>query len=98
MFSTLILFALSPFLGTVSDDTTPVGSAMIDIVIADPATSGPMCDAYREVMSTVAALGGDPIWVEVTDAYAIVMLEGDNLRLDNGARDTLTDWLHTSCS
>jgi len=101
MFATLALSLLAPIAG-VADDTTPISSAMVEIVLADQATAGPVCDSYRGIIGIIGGMGldaaGQATFVEVVDAYAVISLEGDALRLDNGARDTLTDWLHTSCS
>ena len=101
MFATLALSLLAPMAGA-AEEPTPVTSAIVEIVIADPATGGPLCDAYGTVIDAIDGMGLDPesrlMFVDVTDAYAIVSIEGDAMRLDNDARDTLTGWLHTNCS
>ena len=100
MFATLALTLLAPMAGAVGEPT-PISAAIVEIVIADPATGTPLCDAYRQLTVAVDSMGlgaDGAIFVEAADAFLIVTMEGDSMRLDNGARDALTNWLHTSCS
>jgi hypothetical protein len=100
----MIATALLPlmFITPASEDPTPVGPAIVELVIADPATSAPLCDAYGAVISAIDAMGlgyeGSSTFVDASDAYLIVTLEGDSFRLDNEARDVFIDWLHSDCS
>jgi hypothetical protein len=99
-----VLLAVSALVpGVVPDeDPTIVGPELVELVLADPASSQPLCDAYGELTDLVAALTDDVstqlVFVDVADAYAIISMEGDSFRFDNEARDVIKDWLHRECA
>jgi hypothetical protein len=83
----------------VDDEPTPVGPAIVELAI-DSGTIDGLCDAYGSARSTIDGFGVPEftlVMTEALDAYVIVSMEGDSMRLDNEARGSLTDWLHTEC-
>lgn len=99
----MIHLALLPLLAlsSATEDPTPVGPAIIELMIADPSIGDDLCNAYTAVVSAIDAMDLDyeasKTFMDASDAYLIVSIEGDQFRLDNEARDTLTDWLHGDC-
>lgn len=59
-----------------------------------------VCDAYEAVTMLIGGLDidGAEALIDAADALVIVQVEGDLLRLDNEARDSLVDWLHADCA
>jgi len=81
-----------------AEDPTPVSAPLVEMVISSGEV-GELCAAYSELMGLYQTSGmTDPVFVEVADAYVIVQMEGDTLRLLPDARDALTTYLHSSCS
>jgi hypothetical protein len=64
-----------------------------------------VCDAYGGVRDAVTGLGAagadfemQTMLVDMADAYLLLTLEGDSMRLTPEARDAYFDWLHTDCA
>lgn len=104
MFSKLLVAgsALVAFGG--DTDTTEVTAAMVTVVLNTP-TADSVCLSYVGLTDAVEGLGdigadADTIDVfkDMVDAYLVIMLEGDSIRLTPEARDTFTLWLRSECT
>jgi hypothetical protein len=100
MLQLLIPLAL---LASADTPTEPIDESIIELFLAtgDPAIEE-VCTSYSEVRGLIAQLGVDAetqmIFVELTDAYMVIQIESDELRLTPEARDAVTDWLHLECA
>lgn len=92
--------------GSGDTPTTPVDSTEMAAYIASGSPEvEAVCTAYADVadatFALVAATGGDAgdlaTMTSLVDAYEIIQVEGDNLRLSPEARQFFITWLHT-CS
>lgn len=78
-----------------------IGPEFVEFFIALPDAQG-VCDAYGTVVDSLNEMGMEystaAVMIEAADAMVIVTMEGDSMRLDNEARDVLTEWLHQDCA
>ena len=96
----MIAAALLPlmFIAPTADDPTPIDAALVETFL-DQGGADPLCESYGALMDVYDSNGmTDPVFVDVADAYVIVTIEGDSMRLLPDARDALVLWLHTDCS
>jgi hypothetical protein len=79
----------------------PVNTVLIEMLI-ESGSMDDACVAYGNVITAIDDIGLDysamQTFVDMADAYLIVMMEGDENRLLPDARDVLTTWLHDHCS
>ena len=95
----MIATALLPlmFITPASDEPSPIDSYTVQTVIEAGGVET-LCNAYGELMDIYQSNGMfDPVWIDVADAFVVVSIEGDSMRLLPEARDTLTTYLHSSC-
>lgn len=100
MYLHLSLIAAAAVLSSAPGDPTTVGPELIDVYTSMPEAQD-LCDAYGNVIDAVDETFGyssGNVMVEAAQAYIIVTVEGDSMRLDNEARDHLVAWLETDCS
>lgn len=101
------LLGLTPAASSGDTPTTPIDSATMSTLITsgNPAVNT-ACDSYRNLTAALdelgAATGADSqvrdVLTEWVDAYVVVTVEGDSLRLSPEARTDLVDWLHNRCT
>lgn len=82
-------------------DTEPIDAAIIELFV-QTADAVPLCESYSAVIAAIGDLGvgsdAGAVFVDAADAYLIVAVEGDSLRLTPEARGVLVDWLHAECT
>jgi hypothetical protein len=85
----------------------PIDAAQVALVITsgDPLVDG-ACDGYADSIGAAFALAGilddvtlaTDVLIPMIDAFVIITVEGDEIRLSPEARDVLVDWLHDDCT
>lgn len=82
-------------------DTTEVTAATVTLVTNTPEADA-ICLTYVGIDGAIEGLPLDAealaTFHDMADAYLVVMLEADTLRLTPEARDTFWKWLHTECT
>lgn len=85
------------FIAPTAEEPTPIDSYFVETFI-DQGGGETLCTAYGTLMDVYQTNGmTDPVFIDVADAFIIIQIEGDSMRLLPAARDTLTLWLHTTC-
>lgn len=99
-FATIALTVFTPSASEPDDEIDIVGPELVTLLASSgDESAAALCLAYGRTVGAIPSdLDGADILRDAVAAYIIVAIEGDALRLDNEARDALTDWLHSDCT